>query len=226
MTGVDAGQSGRPNPSGRPAGAGSKDEILARIRGALVDAPVRKPVPRGYERAGAPSVDAVALFAERASDYRATVEIVPSAGVPAAVRAALDAHGARRVVVPTGFPQQWLDGAGTFEWMSDEPPLSIADLDAADGVVTTAALAIALTGTIVLDAGPGQGRRALSLLPDLHVCVVRADQVAATVPAAIARLDPRRPQTWISGPSATSDIELNRVEGVHGPRNLHIVVAR
>jgi len=226
MTDVDADHGGRGDASGRPAGAGSKHEILGRIRGALIDAPARQPVPRGYERAVASSVDAVALFAERAGDYRAAVEIVPSAEVPAAVREALDAHGARRVVVPMGFPRQWLDGAGPFEWLNDEPPLSIADLDAADGVVTTAALAIALTGTIVLDAGPGQGRRALSLLPDLHVCVVRADQIAATVPAAIARLDPRRPQTWISGPSATSDIELNRVEGVHGPRNLHIVVAR
>ncbi|HEY7175567.1 MAG TPA: hypothetical protein VH442_11675, partial [Micromonosporaceae bacterium] len=146
MTDVDAGRAGRGGASGRPAGAGSKDEILARIRGALADAPARKPVPRGYQRGAASSVDAVALFAERAGDYRAAVEIVPSAEVPAAVRGALDAHGARRVVVPTGFPVPWLDGAGTFEWLRDDPPLSIADLDAADGVVTTAALAIALTG--------------------------------------------------------------------------------
>jgi L-lactate dehydrogenase complex protein LldG len=110
--------------------------------------------------------------------------------------------------------------------LSDDPPLGVADLDAADGVVTGAALAIALTGTIVLDTGPGQGRRALSLLPDLHVCVVEAGQIAANVPAAIERLAPGRPQTWISGPSATSDIELNRVEGVHGPRSLHIIVVR
>jgi L-lactate dehydrogenase complex protein LldG len=110
--------------------------------------------------------------------------------------------------------------------LRDDPPLSVADLDGADGVVTAAALAIALTGTVVLDTGTGQGRRILSLLPDLHVCVVRSDQIAATVPQAIARLDGRRPQTWISGPSATSDIELNRVEGVHGPRSLHIIVVR
>ena len=135
------------------------------------------------------------------------------------------------MAVPADVPEHWLDGAqdsdgADIAWLRDDPPLSVADLDGADGVVTAAALAIALTGTVVLDTGAGQGRRVLSLLPDLHVCIVRSDQIAATVPQAIGRLDSRRPQTWISGPSATSDIELNRVEGVHGPRTLHIIVIR
>ena len=205
--------------------------ILRRIRDALADHPAPPEVGRTYRREPEGGTDVVALFAERAADYRATVEVVDPSDVPAAIAAALHAHGARRIAVPTDVPEHWLDGAQESDgpdlaWLRDDPPLSVAELDGADGVVTAAALAIALTGTIVLDAGPGQGRRVLSLLPDLHVCVVRTDQIAATVPQAIARLDGRRPQTWISGPSATSDIELDRVEGVHGPRNLHIVVVR
>jgi L-lactate dehydrogenase complex protein LldG len=205
--------------------------ILRRIRDALADHPTPPTVARTYGRDVDPGTDVVALFAERAADYRATVEIVDEPDLPATIAAALRASGARRVAVPADLPEHWLDGAQDSDgpeiaWLRDDPPLSVADLDAADGVVTAAALAIALTGTVILEAGMGQGRRMLTLLPDLHVCVVRADQIAATVPAAIARLDGRRPQTWISGPSATSDIELNRVEGVHGPRNLHIIVVR
>ncbi|MEU4845658.1 LutC/YkgG family protein [Streptomyces gilvosporeus] len=126
------------------------------------------------------------------------------------------------LIVPQGFPAAWLpDGDGT---RTDIPPLDVRALDTAGGVLTTCALAIAVTGTIVLDAGPGQGRRALTLLPDYHLCVVRADQIAADVPEALRRLDPRRPLTFISGPSATSDIELERVEGVHGPRTLDVII--
>ncbi len=205
--------------------------ILRRIRGALADHPTPPEVARTYRRDPEPGTDVVALFAERAADYRATVEIVDEPDLAAAIAAALHAHGARRVAVPADMPERWLDGARDSDgpdiaWLRDDPPLSVVDLDGTDGVVTAAAQAIALTGTVVLDAGAGQGRRVLSLLPDLHVCVVRSDQIAATVPQAIARLDGRRPQTWISGPSATSDIELDRVEGVHGPRTLHIIVIR
>jgi L-lactate dehydrogenase complex protein LldG len=165
----------------------------------------------------------VALFVERAADYRATVTRVPAADLPRAVAQALRVRGARRVVVPPGLRAGWLAEAD-LDPLRDDPPLSVRDLDRCDGVVSGCAAAIALTGTIILDGGAAQGRRALTLLPDYHLCVVRADQIAGTVSEALAGLDPARPQTWISGPSATSDIELNRVEGVHGPRTLHILV--
>jgi L-lactate dehydrogenase complex protein LldG len=201
----------------------AREEILARAARSLADRPRPGAVPRDYARAGAPGTDAVALFAERAADYRATVQRVDTAGLGAAIGAALTGRGARRVVVPDAVVAGWLAHADV-EALADDPPLSTAQLDAADAVVTGAALAIAETGTVVLDAGAAQGRRAVTLLPDLHVCVVRTDQIVASVPEGIARLDPHRPLTWISGPSATSDIELNRVEGVHGPRTLHILV--
>jgi L-lactate dehydrogenase complex protein LldG len=199
----------------------ARETMLQRIRAALADRPAPPAVERSYLRNGI--ADPFGLFAERIGDYRATVEIIGAAALPRTIGKALVDRAARRIVVPADLPAAWLAEAD-IEAIRDAPPLSVHDLDAADGVVTGAAVGIALTGTIVLDAGPTQGRRALSLLPDFHLCVVRADQVVGTVPEAIARLDPVRPQTWISGPSATSDIELNRVEGVHGPRTLHVLV--
>lgn len=196
----------------------AKDEILARIRDALVDRPRPATPPRDYLRALDPGTDVVELFAERAADYRATIHRTDAAGLNAAIAAAA---AGRRLAVPAGIPPAWTTGLAT---VADDPPLDTRALDQIEGVLTGAAVAIALTGTVVLDAGPDQGRRALTLLPDLHLCVVRSDQIVGTVAEAIARLDPARPLTWISGPSATSDIELNRVEGVHGPRNLHILV--
>ncbi len=199
----------------------ARDEVLGRVRAALADvpggSPDDEPVPRDYRRTHHDG-DLVALFAERVADYRAVVRSVSADGLAAAIA---DELAGQRVVVPVDVPQTWTDG---LDVRRDEPPLSVDELDAVDAVLTGCALGIAETGTIVLDAGTAQGRRALTLVPDRHVCVVRADQVVADVPGAVAALDPVRPLTWISGPSATSDIELQRVEGVHGPRTLIVLL--
>ncbi len=194
----------------------AREEILASVRAALADRPVA-PVPPGDHRrpSGLHGTALLDLFAERVADYRATVVRCPPSEVAAAVTDAL--AGAEAVLVPHGLPWE-VEGAVV------DDGFGAADLDGFDAVVTAAAVGIAVTGTVVLDHGAGQGRRALSLVPDRHVCVVRADQVVAGVPEAVAVLDPARPQTWVSGPSATSDIELSRVEGVHGPRQLVIVL--
>jgi L-lactate dehydrogenase complex protein LldG len=180
-------------------------------------------VPRGYrtqgELGGTVLLD---LLAERLRDYGCTVRRPAPGRVMAAVGEALGQRGARRIVVPPGLGLAGLP-AGVDAIVDDG--LSPAALDAVDGVLTGAAVAIAETGTIVLDGSPDQGRRALSLVPDYHVCIVRAGQVVGLVPEALARLDPGRPLTWISGPSATSDIELDRVQGVHGPRTLEVILA-
>jgi L-lactate dehydrogenase complex protein LldG len=226
----------------------ARDQILARIRaatgpadgtagGTAGGAATRDPdagyaaLPRDYLRAhhDPGSHDVVGLFAERAADYRAVVERVVPSGLPAAIARAVAARAADRgdsFVVPDGLPAGWLGAlpAG-IRLARDTPPLPAAELDRMAGVVTGCAVAIAETGTIILDHGPGQGRRALTLVPDFHLVVVRAGQVAADLADAFGRLDPARPHTLISGPSATSDIELIRVEGVHGPRNLHILLA-
>jgi L-lactate dehydrogenase complex protein LldG len=200
----------------------ARDAILDRIREALGDPSPAVEIPRDYELTLPAGTDSFALFLERVSDYRATVHRTTAAGLPGALAGILVERGATRVAVPVGIPAEWFAGSN-IERVGDDPPLSFGDLDRLDGVITGCAVAIAETGTIVLDGGPDQGRRALSLLPDLHVCVVMAGQVVGSVPEALTRLEPTRPQTWISGPSATSDIELQRVEGVHGPRRLDVV---
>jgi L-lactate dehydrogenase complex protein LldG len=203
----------------------SRDRILARVRSALADvprteAPEDAEVPRAYDRSRS-GPDVVELLVDRLVDYKAVVHEVTD--VAAAVADALRRREARRVAAPVGVPAEWF---GDAEAVRDDPALSAAELDTLDGVVTGCAVAIAETGTIVLNGAEDQGRRALTLIPDYHLCVVRRDQVVRTVPEALERLDPSRPQTWISGPSATSDIELNRVEGVHGPRTLEVLLVR
>jgi L-lactate dehydrogenase complex protein LldG len=184
-------------------------------------------LPRGYLRAHHDPAEhnIAALFAERAADYRAVVERVPAAGLPTAIARVLPAG---TYVVPAGVPADWLAIAGAspgVQLTGDDPVLSNDVLDALAGVITGCAVAIAETGTIVLDHGPGQGRRALTLVPDFHLVIVAEDQIAADLADGLARLDPVHPVTLISGPSATSDIELVRVEGVHGPRTLHVLIA-
>ncbi|HEX8305946.1 MAG TPA: LUD domain-containing protein [Jatrophihabitans sp.] len=206
---------------------GARDEVLARIAGALApgDGRPRAEIPRRYRRAGdaAPSIpELVDLLVDRLVDYRATVSRCQEAGVAALLARRLTEHGIESVLAPDGFPERWLSDTRALR-LADET-LTPAQLDRIDGVLCTCTLAIAETGTLVLDSGPGQGRRAVSLVPDYLLIVLRADQVVAGVPEAVARLDPRRPLTWISGPSATSDIELNRVEGVHGPRTLDVIL--
>ena len=204
----------------------AREEMLGRIRVALAGRPEPAEVPREYRSEGdhPPGSPALLeLLTDRLVDYKATVLACAEADVPRTVAGALAGRRLRRVVAPSGVPASWL---GDAEALRDDPPLAVGALDGADAVVTGCAVAVAETGTIVLDGGADQGRRALTLVPDVHVVVVRAEQVVQTVPEAIARLDPMRPLTMISGPSATSDIELDRVEGVHGPRTLVVVLAR
>jgi L-lactate dehydrogenase complex protein LldG len=204
--------------------ADARTEILARIRAARDAEPADVTIPRDYHGPQAvPLTNAIELLVDRLEDYRATVLRCATDRVPAAIAEVLAARGARRIVVPDGLPAEW--AAAVPEPLPEDGGLSTADLDTADGVLTSVTVAIAQTGTLVLDHGPGQGRRALTLVPDLHVAVVAAERIVATVPDGVAAVDPRRPQTWVSGPSATSDIELNRVEGVHGPRTLVVIVA-
>ena len=202
----------------------AREEILRRIRAAVDDAPPAEAIPRAYRRGGA-AAD-LELLRERLADYRAEVRRLPRDGLRAAIEDVCRERGASRIAVPSGLPVEWRPRALD---VVEDHGLSHLDLDRVDGVVTGCTLAIAETGTLVLAAGATEGRRVLTLLPDLHVCVVGEEQVVDGVPAALARLDElvkreRRPLTLVSGPSATSDIELSRVEGVHGPRQLVVLI--
>ena len=181
---------------------------------------------RGYRTASGLDEDAlVELLVDRLVDYKARVEVVGPDALAGAIRTRLEG---KRFVVPEGLPSEWLDPslAGATVTDSREAPIGVERLDELDGVVTSSAVSIAETGTIILDGSPDQGRRAISLVPDHHVCVVPVETIVGIVPEGFARLDTTRPLTLISGPSATSDIELERVEGVHGPRTLDVIIVR
>ena len=205
----------------------AKDVILARIRAAVAHAV--EPAPAASDFRQHDERDRAAIvedFIDRLVDYKAIVTCTGESDLTQAIAEACQQHGVSRLVVPADVPTEWLPAGITV--LSDAIPLSVTELDTSSGVLTGCALAIAQTGTIILDGGARQGRRALSLVPDLHLCVVYAQQVVGLVPEAVARLAEHatRPITLISGPSATSDIELSRVEGVHGPRTLHVFVVR
>lgn len=202
--------------------SGGREEVLARVRAAIAAAGgsgADAEIPRAYRVS---SDDGVETFVDRLAHYDAEARHASAHELDECVRGCLRERGIRRVVAPDGIPEAWL---AEVEPLRDVPPLSAAALDEADGTVSTCALAIAQTGTIVLDGGVGMGRRALSLVPDYLLCVVRVEQIVGSVPEAIARLDATRPLTFVSGPSATVDIEMVRVRGVHGPRTLDVVIA-
>jgi L-lactate dehydrogenase complex protein LldG len=209
----------------------AREDILGRIRAALKDSPEVPDIPREYRAESGLDQDAlVHLLVDRLVDYKAQVSVVDAAGVPARIAELL--AEARSFVVPAGLDAGWLagldggPGAGRLRPDSAAAPLSVAELDSTDAVVTGSAVAVAETGTIILDGSPNQGRRAITLVPDHHICVVQVADIAGILPEALRRIDGTRPLTMISGPSATSDIELERVEGVHGPRRLDVIIAR
>jgi L-lactate dehydrogenase complex protein LldG len=201
----------------------AREEVLSRVRAAI--APVAgsgaaaPEVPRGYHTR---SDDGIETFIDRLHHYQAQTHRTPADALDQTVRAVLDDRGVRRIVAPEGVPDAWIE---RLDPLRDSPPLDAHALDEADGVITTCALAIAQSGTIILDGGPGMGRRILTLVPDYYLCVVRSDQIVGSLPEAIEQLEPTRPLTFVSGPSATVDIEMVRVRGVHGPRRLEVIIA-
>lgn len=207
----------------------ARDDIMNRIKSALRDAPVTPEVPRIYRRSSdMTAAQRLEQLVDRLVDYKANVFLTPTSDVAARLAELL--AGSASIVVPHGLEQEWLaalnNDAGTLAVHVDSPEsrLTVAELDAVDAVVTAAATAVSETGTIMLDGSDDQGRRIISLVPDRHICILRAEDIVEVLPEAIARLEATRPQTWISGPSATSDIELERVEGVHGPRTLDVII--
>jgi L-lactate dehydrogenase complex protein LldG len=212
----------------------SRDRVLERIRKAnLKAAAPQQSIPRDYDCSSPQTADqTLALFEERLRDYDARVFPVPREEIAARAAEILNASHRRRIAVPAGLPAAWR--AAGVEWVIDETgndgagdrELSFDVLNAVDGVMTAATAGVAVSGSIVLQHGPAEGRRVLTLLPDYHLCVIDAAQVVETLPEAFARIDPTRPVTFFSGPSATADIEMTRIKGVHGPRFLDVLLVQ
>ncbi|MFP5276016.1 MAG: lactate utilization protein C [Acidobacteriota bacterium] len=207
----------------------SRQRVLDRIRAAAPDSPARErdyaALERPYTRTGSLTAEArVALMTERLREYDAGVTECASGELPAAIAAALAASGRKTFVAPAGLPSAWL--APGFEWKIDRD-LSADQIEGVDGVVTACFCGIADSGTIVLHHAAAEGRRLVSLLPDWHLCILRTSQIVETLPEYFARCtQPPALVTWISGPSATADIEMTRIKGVHGPRFLQVIVVR
>jgi L-lactate dehydrogenase complex protein LldG len=212
----------------------AREEVLARIAAAHRIAPPPElryeDISREYRTTSdSETAQLTELLIDRLVDYRALVRDSSAGDLAATIDTALTERGSRRVVAPAGLDPSWTANVAA-EVLTDgafgDDQFSVSQLDVADAVITSCAVAIAETGTLVLDGSPDQGRRVLTLIPDYHLCVVFPDQIVADVPQALARLEASRPLTMISGPSATSDIELNRVEGVHGPRTLEVIIVQ
>jgi L-lactate dehydrogenase complex protein LldG len=210
----------------------ARDEVLARIAAAHRAAPppnlLYEDIAREYRTTSDSSAEALTeLLIDRLVDYRALVRQCSVDDLGPHIAQALEERGAHTVVAPVGLDPSWtasLSADVLTDGLSVDDQLSVSELDAVDGVITSCAVAVAETGTLILDGSAGQGRRVVTLIPDYHLCVVFADQIVPDVPQALGRLEATRPLTMISGPSATSDIELNRVEGVHGPRTLEVII--
>jgi L-lactate dehydrogenase complex protein LldG len=212
----------------------AREEVLARIAAAHSAAPPPnlpyEDISREYRTTSDSSAAALTeLLIDRLVDYRALVRQCSDVDIARTVADALIDRRAHTVVVPTGLDSSWtagFSGSVLTDGLLTDYQRTISELDSVDGVITGCAVAIAETGTLILDGSAGQGRRVLTLIPDYHLCIVLPDQIVADVPQALARLAATRPLTMISGPSATSDIELNRVEGVHGPRTLEVIIVQ
>jgi L-lactate dehydrogenase complex protein LldG len=210
----------------------AREEVLARIAAAHSAAPPPdlpyEDIVREYRTTSDSSAEALTeLLIDRLVDYRALVRQCSSDDLGATIANAFADRSAHTVVVPSGLDSSWtagLSGSVLTDGLLADYQRTVSELDSVDGVITSCAVAIAETGTLILDGSPGQGRRILTLIPDYHLCIVFPDKIVADVPQALARLAATRPLTMISGPSATSDIELNRVEGVHGPRTLEVII--